>query len=54
MYTWLINNIGTVLISLGLVTILVGVVVYMIREKKKGKCTCGKSCSTCGECPYKK
>lgn len=48
MLTWLSENIATILISLALVVIVIGIIVVMRRDKKKGKSTCG---GNCGHCP---
>ena len=48
MISFIIGNIGTIIVSLVLIAIVALAVVSMIRDKKKGKsCTCGGSCSGC-------
>ncbi len=48
MISFIIENIGTIIVSLILVAIVSFAVASMIRDKKKGKsCTCGGSCSGC-------
>ncbi|HHZ07090.1 MAG TPA: FeoB-associated Cys-rich membrane protein [Clostridiales bacterium] len=48
MLSWIIANIGTILISLVLIGVVVAVIIIMRRDKKKGKSTCG---GNCGHCP---
>lgn len=48
MLSWLFANIGTILISLVLISIVAAVIIIMRRDKKKGKSTCG---GNCGHCP---
>ena len=49
MLEFIINNLGTIVISAGLLAIIAGVVAYLIINKKKGKssCGCGYGCSEC-------
>ena len=42
-------NAGTIVVALILCTVIFGVVVGMIRNKKRGKKTC---CSGCVGCPF--
>ncbi|MBR3039933.1 MAG: FeoB-associated Cys-rich membrane protein [Lachnospiraceae bacterium] len=47
MLTWIIENLGTIIVSLILVAII-GLVLYSrIRKKRKGISTCGCGCSSC-------
>lgn len=48
MFTWLIDNLATVLISLVLAAVIVGIILVMVRNKKKGKSSCG--CGSCSGC----
>ena len=48
MLLWLNANIATILISLALVAIVIGIIVVMRKDKKKGKSICG---GNCGHCP---
>ena len=48
MLVWLSQNLATILISMILLAIVVGIIVLMIKDKKKGKSTCG---GNCGHCP---
>lgn len=47
----------TVLIIAIIIAIVAFAVFSIIRDKKKGKCSCGNSCSSCGmngSCHFKK
>lgn len=57
MFAWLMQNLATILICLGLVAIVALIVVGMVRDKKKGKSSCGcgfGSCPMSGSCHGKK
>ena len=48
MFTWIAENIGTILVTLALCAVVIGSVAVMKRDKKNGKSSCGGSC---GHCP---
>ena len=53
MASWLTQNIGTILISLLLALIVGGIVYSMIKDKRKGRSSCGCGCANCamaGKC----
>ena len=53
MLDWIAANLGTILISLGLLVIVSLIVVYLLRQKKAGKSSCGANCAHCamhGQC----
>ena len=57
MIGWISDNIGTIVISLILIAIVAGIIVKMVRDKKKGKSSCGCNCGCCsmnGACHPKK
>ncbi len=57
MWTWILNNIATLLVGVLLLAVVVAILAYMVRNKKKGKSSCGSSCSNCpmgGRCHQKK
>lgn len=57
MIGWISDNIGTIVISLILIAIVAGIIVKMVRDKKKGKSSCGCNCGCCsmnGTCHPKK
>lgn len=47
MFDWLVNNIGTILISICLLIIISLIIYKIIRDKKSGKSSCGCNCSNC-------
>ncbi len=56
MLSWIINNIGTIVVALIICTIAAIIIVKMIKDKKKGKSSCGCGCSNCpmsGSCHHK-
>ena len=53
MLAWLTENLGTIVISLILISIVTAVIVGMVRDKKQGKGSCGCGCEHCamhGKC----
>ncbi len=50
MLAWLSENLGTIIITLILIAIVAAIVISMIRDKKKGKTSCGCDCAHCGCC----
>ena len=48
MADFIVENIGTILISMLLIVVVIAAVRYLINEKKQGKCSCGGSCG--GNC----
>ena len=53
MLDWFAANLGTILISLVLAVIVTLIVVYLLRQKKAGKSSCGAKCAHCamhGQC----
>ena len=53
MLDWFAANLGTILISLALAVIVTLIVVYLLRQKKAGKSSCGANCAHCamhGQC----
>ncbi|MEF9988726.1 MAG: FeoB-associated Cys-rich membrane protein [Christensenella sp.] len=48
MLSWISSNIATILITLALIGIVIGIVAVMRKDKKKGKSSCG---GFCGHCP---
>ena len=47
MLNWIVNNLATILISLGLLLIVAAIVVKLVKDKKKGKSSCGCNCAHC-------
>ena len=57
MGAWLANNLGTILVVLILAAAVFAIVRSLIRNKKKGKSSCGCNCAHCamaGTCCQKK
>lgn len=57
MWTWILNNGATLLVGVLLLAVVAAILVYMVRNKKKGKSSCGSSCLNCpmgGKCHQKK
>ena len=56
MLTWIAANIGTILISAVLLFVVVLIIVKLVKDKKKGKSSCGCNCAHCamsGSCHQK-
>lgn len=47
MFAWIIGNIATILISLVLLAVIAVIIYGMVRDRKKGKLSCGSCCSHC-------
>ena len=47
MLDFIVDNLGTILITVVLVTILAAIVVKLVRDKRKGKSSCGGNCAHC-------
>ena len=47
MFSWLISNLATILISLVLVAIVVLIILKLRKDKCKGKSSCGCNCAHC-------
>ena len=57
MLAWLTENIATIIICAVLIAVVSAIIVSMIKNKKKGKSSCGCGCADCpmsGSCPPKK
>lgn len=57
MWNWIAEYYPTVLICLGLVAIVALIIRSIVKDKKKGKSTCGCNCAHCamaGSCHSKK
>ncbi len=44
---WLLENLGTILVSLVLLGTVALIIVKMRKDKKKGKSSCGCGCASC-------
>ena len=47
MFAWIAANAVTLILALVLIAAVVGIVLLLVRDKRKGKCTCGASCAHC-------
>ncbi|PKM71831.1 MAG: FeoB-associated Cys-rich membrane protein [Firmicutes bacterium HGW-Firmicutes-16] len=57
MLPWISENLGTIIISLLLIAAVYGIIVSMLKNKKKGKSSCGCNCGNCpmsGSCHHGK
>lgn len=57
MFTWIMENMATIIISAVLVLAVAAVIANIVRGKKKGKSSCGCGCAGCamnGICHPKK
>ena len=53
MTVFLADNLSTILICIVLIAIVVSISIYLVRQKKQGKSSCGAGCAHCamhGEC----
>lgn len=53
MLQWLLENYGTILVSLVLIGLVIAITIYLTRQKKQGKSSCGAGCAHCamaGQC----
>ena len=50
MISWIMGNIGTIIITLLLILIVVGIIISMIKYKKRGISSCGGNCAHCKMC----
>lgn len=56
MLTWLAQNAATIIISLLLLIVVAAIIVNLVKDKRKGKSTCGNNCAHCamaGSCHKK-
>ena len=57
MLAWLTENIATIIICAVLIAVVSAIIVSMIKNKKKGKSSCGCGCADCpmsGSCHSEK
>ena len=47
MISWIADNLGTIIMSLILIAIVAAIIVKMVRDKKRGKSSCGCNCGHC-------
>ena len=49
MISWIMGNIGTIIITFFLILIVAGIITSMIKDKKRGISSCGGNCAKCME-----
>ena len=57
MFAWIAENLATIIICLVLAVIVAAIIIGLVRNKKKGKSSCGGNCAHCamaGSCHNKK
>ena len=57
MLQWIGANLGTILVCLVLLAIITFIILYLVRQKKQGKSSCGCNCAHCamhGSCHNRK
>lgn len=57
MFAWIMENMATIIIGAILVVVVAAIIAGIVREKKKGKSSCGCGCAGCamnGTCHRKK
>ena len=47
MLAWISGNIATILICAALIAVVAAVIAGMVRDRKKGKASCGCGCAKC-------
>lgn len=47
MFAWIASHIAVCLIVLALIAAVAGAIAVLVRDKKKGKSSCGGNCSCC-------
>lgn len=50
MLSWLGENLATILISLVLAAAVAAIIAGLVRDKRKGKSSCGGNCASCHAC----
>ncbi|MGM9652186.1 MAG: FeoB-associated Cys-rich membrane protein [Eubacteriales bacterium] len=47
MFAWITGNIATILICAALIAVVAVVIAGLVRDKKKGRSSCGCGCANC-------
>ena len=47
MLHWIAENLSTIIVSAILLAIIIATSVYLIRQRKKGRSSCGCNCARC-------
>lgn len=57
MIAWIYQNLATIIISLIIVAVVAAIIISTVKNRKKGKSSCGCDCSNCpmsGSCHSEK
>lgn len=52
MFDWIYSNLTTVIVIAVILIAVVLAVFVIVRDKKKGSCSCGRACSGCAMSEY--
>lgn len=47
MFAWIFENLATILLSLALVLLVCAIIWKLVRDRRKGKRSCGCGCQNC-------
>jgi len=47
MLEWICNNLGTIAVAFLVIAMLIGALIVVRKDKRKGKSSCGGSCEHC-------
>lgn len=47
MFAWILGNMATIIICAVLIGIVVAIIVSMVKNKRRGKSSCGCGCANC-------
>lgn len=47
MLSFITDNLGTIIVCAVVLSAVTGIIIYMVRQKKKGKTSCGCNCAGC-------
>ena len=50
MLTWIMSNLGTIVITFFLILMVAGILWVLIRDHRSGRSSCGGSCGHCNVC----
>lgn len=55
MFAWISENLATILIAAALAAVLTAIIAVLIRDKRKGRSSCGGNCAHCamGGCSHR-
>lgn len=57
MFAWIMGNLATIIISIILIIVVAAVITGIVKDRRKGKSSCGCGCAGCamnGSCHPKK